>query len=295
MLWRVRTTLPDRPGSLAMLAQECGEAQVNIVGLQVFPGVERVTDEMVLSTPDDWTSSDVTDLLERAGGEIVIAQVCTEEALSDQPTRYVQAARSVLSQPASFPDVVAHLFDADVVAADDDQDVMELSVADVLVQIRRNAPFTATEHARGAAMADLVSDVLGRDRPAFAPSGSRRMGSGAVPEYVVNGSRITVLADGVAVAGAVVMDAESDDPDLRAVDIEVDSSWQRRGIGTRLLSDAARLARQLGAREIVLSTAHDNRAVMPMVLAAGMRGRIRMAGETLTVRIAVHELRPLDG
>lgn len=278
-----------------MLAQECGEAQVNIVGLQVFPGVERVTDEMVLSTPDDWTSSDVTDLLERAGGEIVIAQVCTEEALSDQPTRYVQAARSVLSQPASFPDVVAHLFDADVVAADDDQDVMELSVADVLVQIRRNAPFTATEHARGAAMADLVSDVLGRDRPAFAPSGSRRMGSGAVPEYVVNGSRITVLADGVAVAGAVVMDAESDDPDLRAVDIEVDSSWQRRGIGTRLLSDAARLARQLGAREIVLSTAHDNRAVMPMVLAAGMRGRIRMAGETLTVRIAVHELRPLDG
>ncbi len=32
---------------------------------------------------------------------------------------------------------------------------------------------------------------------------------------------------------------------------------------------------------------------MPMVLAAGMRGRIRMAGETLTVRIAVHELRPL--
>lgn len=295
MLWRVRTTLPDRPGSLAMLAQECGEAQVNIVGLQVFPGVERVTDEMVLSTPDDWTSSDVTDLLERAGGEIVIAQACTEEALSDQPTRYVQAARSVLSQPASFPDVVAHLFDADVVAADDDQDVMELSVADVLVQIRRNAPFTATEHARGAAMADLVSDVLGRDRPAFAPSGSRRMGSGAVPEYVVNGSRITVLADGVAVAGAVVMDAESDDPDLRAVDIEVDSSWQRRGIGTRLLSDAARLARQLGAREIVLSTAHDNRAVMPMVLAAGMRGRIRMAGETLTVRIAVHELRPLDG
>lgn len=295
MLWRVRTTLPDRPGSLAMLAQECGEAQVNIVGLQVFPGVERVTDEMVLSTPDDWTSSDVTDLLERAGGEIVIAQACTEEALSDQPTRYVQAARSVLSQPASFPDVVAHLFDADVVAADDDQDVMELSVGDVLVQIRRNAPFTATEHARGAAMADLVSDVLGRDRPAFAPSGSRRMGSGAVPEYVVNGSRITVLADGVAVAGAVVMDAESDDPDLRAVDIEVDSSWQRRGIGTRLLSDAARLARQLGAREIVLSTAHDNRAVMPMVLAAGMRGRIRMAGETLTVRIAVHELRPLDG
>ena len=54
----------------------------------------------------------------------------------------------------------------------------------------------------------------------------------------------------------------------------------------------ADMARQLGAEEILLSTAHDNRAVLPMVLAAGMRGRIRMAGETLTVRIAVQELRP---
>jgi len=293
MLWRVRTTLPDRPGSLAILALECGKAQVNIVGLQVFPGVERVTDELVLSTPDDWTCADLTDLLERASGENVIAQVCTEEALADQPTRYVQAARSVLSQPASFPDVVAHLFDADVLAVDEHQDVMEMSVGDVQVQIRRTASFTATEHARGAAMAELVSDVLGRDRPAFAPSASRRMGSGAVPEYVVNGSRITVLADGVAVAGALVQDSDDAEPALRAVDIEVDPAWQRRGIGTRLLSDAARLARQFGAEEIVLSTVHDNRAVMPMVLAAGMRGRIRMAGETLTVRIAVHELRPL--
>ena len=293
MLWRVRTTLPDRPGALALLAERCGTAQVNIVGLQVFPGVERVTDELVVSTPDDWTDTDIIGLLQGAGGEGIIAQVCTEEALADQPTRYVQAARSMLIQPASFPDVVAHLFDADVVAVDEHQDVMEMSVGDVQVQIRRTAPFTATEHARGAAMADLVSDVLGRDRPAFAPSGSRRMGSGAVPEYVVDGSRILVIADGVAVAGAVVMDADEADPAVRAVDIEVDPSWQRRGIGTRLLSDAARLARQLGAQEIVLSTAHDNRAVMPMVLAAGMRGRIRMAGETLTVRIAVHELRPL--
>jgi hypothetical protein len=32
--------------------------------------------------------------------------------------------------------------------------------------------------------------------------------------------------------------------------------------------------------------------VLPMVLAAGMRGRIRMAADVLTVRLPVRELRP---
>ncbi|MFB9313686.1 GNAT family N-acetyltransferase [Nocardioides plantarum] len=291
MLWRVRATLPDRPGALAGLAQECGKAGANIVGFQVFPDVEQVTDELVLRTPDGWDAADLVDLVERAGADQVAASACSEAALVDQPTRYVAAARAVLAQPASFPDVVAALFDADVHPGDEAQDVMEMSVGDVQVQVRRAAPFTAVERARGAAMADLVSDVLGRDRPAFAPSGGRRMGSGAVPEYVVDGGRVTVLADGVAVGHAHVVPTAAD-PSVHTIDLEVDVSWQRRGIGTKLLGDAARLARGMGATEVVLTTAHDNRAVMPMVLAAGMRGRIRMAGETLTVRISVTELRP---
>ncbi|WP_323792117.1 GNAT family N-acetyltransferase [Nocardioides sp.] len=298
MLWRVRTTMPDRPGSLAALAAQCGQAEVNILGFQVFPDAEMVTDELVLSTPDDWGVADLSTLLQRAGGEAVNVQQCTEEALADQSTRYVQAARAVLAQPASFPGVIAHLFDADAEPPSDpavaaEQDVMEMSVAEVLVQIRRAAVFTTVERARGGAMAELVSDVLGRERPAFAPSGARRMGSGATPTYAVRGNRIVAMADGATIGLAVVHQPSDGDAGVRTVDIDVDSAWQRRGIGTRLLGDSARLARRLGADEVVLTTAHDNRAVLPMVLAAGMRGRIRMAGETLTVRIGVRELKPL--
>ena len=47
MLWR-RATVPDRPGALAVLATECGTSQVNILGFQIFPGVDLVTDELVL-------------------------------------------------------------------------------------------------------------------------------------------------------------------------------------------------------------------------------------------------------
>lgn len=303
MLWRVRTTLLDRPGTLAALAATCGDAGVNILGVQIFPGVEAVTDELVLSTPDDWTAADITELVGRSGGTALSAGPCTEAALSDQPTRYVQAARTILAQPASFPEVVARLFDADATpgstpgstggADDAGLDVMEMTVGDVQVQVRREAPFTATEHARGAAMADLVSDVLERSREsAMVPSLSRRVGGGASPEYVVDGDSVVAVVEEVVVGRAVVRPAAAE-PDVRPVTLRVDPAWQRRGIGTRLLVDAARLASALGAVEIVLTTRSDNQAVLPMVMAAGLRGRIRMAADTLTVRVPVRDLKPL--
>jgi hypothetical protein len=43
---------------------------------------------------------------------------------------------------------------------------------------------------------------------------------------------------------------------------------------------------------VLLRTGSNNQAVLPMVLAAGLRGRIRMAGDELTVRVPVHDLRP---
>jgi ribosomal protein S18 acetylase RimI-like enzyme len=292
-------TLPDRPGALAVLAQNCGDAGVNILGLQIFPAVARVTDELVLRTPETWGVTEIAELIERSGGESVVSAPCTEAALTDQPTRYVQAARTILAQPASFPEVVATLFDAEADpeagAAGPVQDVMDMTVGDVLVQVRRTAPFTATEHARASAMADLVSDVLQRTREdsGFAVSPGRRLGGGASPEYVAEGTSVSALIDGVIVGIATVRPAGDGEPDVRPVTLRVDPGFQRRGIGTRLLLEGSRLANALGAQEIVLTTRSDNQAVLPMVLAAGMRGRIRLAADVLTVRVPVRDLKPL--
>lgn len=298
MLWRVRTTLPDRPGALAVLADHCGAAGVNILGLQIFPGVEAVTDELVLRTPEGWGSAEIADLVEGAGGHTVSSAPCTEAALTDQPTRYVQAARAILAQPASFPEIVARLFDAEADPADGRagpaQDVMDMAVCDVQVQVRRTAPFTATEHARAAAMADLVTDVLERSRDAaLAPSPGRRLGTGATPEYLADTDSVTAVVDGTPVGLAVVRPSTGEDDGVRPVTLRVDPAWQRRGIGTRLLIEVSRLANATGATEIVLTTRADNQAVLPMVLSAGLRGRIRMAADVLTVRVPVRELRPL--
>ncbi len=289
MLWRVRATLPDRPGALAGLASECGASEVNILGFQVFPGVDLVTDELVLDTPEGWGMPDVAALVERSGGSAVSVAACTEAALVDQPTRYVQAAAAVLASPASFPDVLARLFDAEAEGPPADlaqvQDVLDVTVASVLVQVRRTAPFTATEHTRAGALAGLVDDVLARaaaQSPAPSPTTSE-------PEYVVSGNEVTAVVDGTAVGTAAIRPA-LDEPDTCVLTLTVEPAWRRHGIGSRLLSEAVRLAASRSAAELVLTTRADNQAVLPMVLAAGLRGRIRMSGDRLTVRIPLAAL-----
>lgn len=290
MLWRVRTTLDDRPGALAELTTACGSAGVNILGLHVFPGVDRVTDELVLRTPDDWELTDLAALVERSGGTRVSVLPCTDAALADQPTRYVLAARSILAEPASFPDVVAHLFDAETDVAGSGlapvMDGMDLEIGDVVVQLRRTAPFTAAEHARGTALAELVADVLATAVVASAPE-PQDVSEGHEPTFEVRGGEVRAV-----VAGAVVGSATWTVDDERAwhVELGVDPAWRRRSIGSRLLLETARAARASDADEIVVRTAADNPAVLPLVLGTGLRGRIRMGSDDLTVRIPVRRL-----
>lgn len=290
MLWRVRTTLDDRPGALAVLTTACGSAGVNILGLQVFPGLDRVTDELVLRAPDDWDLARLAGLVERAGGTRVSVLPCTEAALSDQPIRYVLAARSILSEPASFPDVVAKLFDAETDTAGADlaavMDGMDLEIGDVVVQLRRTAPFTAAEHARGTALAELVADVLAAAVATETPA-PQALSEGHDPTFEVGEGEVRAVVAGVVVGRATwLVDAE------RAwhVELGVDPAWRRRSIGSRLLLETARAARSSEADEIVVRTAADNPAVLPLVLGTGLRGRIRMGSDDLTVRIPVRRL-----
>lgn len=287
MLWRVRVGLEDRPGALAGLAAACGRAGVNIQTVQVFPDASAVTDEMVLQVPTDWSAQQVRAIVAEAGGVPVSAVPVTGAALEDQPTRYVRAAQSIIAQPATFPEVAAQLFDADVTHTDGTEDVLEMTVGEAAtIQIRRDPPFTAIERARAAALAELVGQVLG----SLTPPTPSQPGRGEDLRFVTDASTVSALSAGL-VAGRASVAVEEGNDEPWPVDLWVDPAWQRRGVGTRLLGEIARLARAEGAEEIVLTAPSDSQAVLPMVLAAGMRGRIRMAGESLTVRIALNDFR----
>ena len=107
--------------------------------------------------------------------------------------------------------MLARLFDAESEPASSEsrQDVLDVTVASVLVQVRRTAPFTATEHARAAALAGVVDDVLER---AATASGQTPTPTGAEPDFVSEADQVAAVIDGASVGSAAIRPA-LDEPD----------------------------------------------------------------------------------
>ncbi len=349
MLFRVRTTLSDRPGSLATLARCCGEQGVNILGLQIFPGVDGVTDELVLRAPDAWGLGDVAELIEEAGGTRVTVGTCTEHALVDGPIQHLHALRRLSHDAGTLAEVLARLLDATPAGADPDadsdpgvalsavQDALTVTVGPQQVVLRRTAPFTATEHARAVAFAEVAAELLTPDqvarpaepepRPSPSPhtsgapqvriatfddtAGLVRMHARCSADSVYRRyatplarvderfARRLLLAGGGALVATVddevvgVATMSTCEAAIVEVSLLVEDGWQRHGLGTRLLSGAARMARGQGAAEVVLRSRTHNPALMSLAFASGLRARIRLDGDAVVVTVGVEKLKPL--
>jgi GNAT superfamily N-acetyltransferase len=329
--------LADRPGALAALARHCGAREVNILGLQIFPGVAGVTDELVLSTPSGWTVPDVAALLEAAGGSQVSVGACTEQALVDGPTRYLTGLRQVVHGVDAPSAVLARLLDAapaDGLGLAAVQDCLVVGSGADRVELRRTTPFTPTEHARAASFVEVLAELrehglAAAEAPAvesdphddhvvvrlatladteqlvamharcsaetvlrlFAapmarlePRLARRLlvgGSGALVA-VVGGRLVGLAALGDVADGAC------------PVSLLVEDGWQRRGIGTRLLGSAARLAAGRDAQDVVLRGPGESPAAVAMVFGSGLRARVKLSGDELVVTVSTRGLAPLE-
>jgi len=328
MLWRVRTTLEDRPGALAQLAERCGAAGVNILALQIFPGVETVTDELVLSSPDEWGVADVAAMVEEAGGRQVGVSPCTPHALVDGPTNYLLAIRHVVEDPASIEEALTELLDGET-SHDELTPVLatlEVPVAGRVVVVRRAAAFTVTEQARAHAFASLVDDLLAREEPRtvalpavdgepvfrLATAGDAialvRMAERCSAQTLAGrfGTPLAglkprmarrLLAEGpalvVQVGHEIVGLATVTTGEPAEAALLVEDGWQGRGVGTRLLSLAARLAKARGAQELVLQSEHNNDAVPKLSAASGLSGRVRHDNGRVVLTVSLRRVAPL--
>lgn len=248
MFFRVRASLTERPGALALLATRCGEAGLNILGLQIFPDLGRVTDEMVISTPDTWTAGAVAELVSGAGGDEVSVEPCTTHDLIDQPTRWLTAAHDVVAEPTLLPALLEKLLG------------------------RHPEKWSASEHSRAAALTALAESV-----------GDRSAQSASAPvEYDATPSGMVARIGGHVVGVAATTLTEG-----RELTIEVAPAWRRLGIGTQLLTRSASSAAAEGADEIVVLAPADDEGFLTMVSNAGLRARIRVSDGLLRATIVV--------
>lgn len=163
MFWQVRASLEDRPGAMAALALRCGKQKVNILSLQIFPAAEgRVVDEIILRTPEGWTSRDLARLCVGAGVRHPVVSKCEPHKLEDQPVRYVRAAEAILGDPALLEDQLCRLLDCGPADGTPGLDTLLLDDGEgPRVELSRPVAFTDTELARAAQLRRLAGVALG--------------------------------------------------------------------------------------------------------------------------------------
>jgi len=199
-----------------------------------------------------------------AGGPVVPAGPGAPHDLVDQPTAWLRAAQTVLDEPDALPSALTGLLGPRVT-------------------------WSATEQVRAAALTEIAD----RGRSSAAPPPAS-VAESTVIEYEVTDSAVLAKI-GVHVVGAARLHPAVDSPNGTAVEasVEVAPAWRRLGIGQRLLRQACGLAAATGATELVMLAPPSEEGVVPVIAAAGMRGRIRLTEEGLTVHVSLAGVRPL--
>lgn len=104
VLWRMRTTVRDEPGSLAALCGALARSGADILTLQTHPLPEGGTvDEFLLRAPRELPSAELTRSIARAGGHSTWIERADAHDLVDTPTRVLGLATRTALDAAELP------------------------------------------------------------------------------------------------------------------------------------------------------------------------------------------------
>ncbi|MFF0453819.1 amino acid-binding protein [Nocardia africana] len=164
LLWRIRVRLHDTPGQLESLTAHLARRQANILTVHVHHLETGVLDELVVATPPDVSTHDLTETLHRAGGHVFGVWPATALALIDGQTKALSLAARVTADPDELPLAVAELLDARYLnpatgsTVPPGPTVLELTApsGEPLRFLRDQEPFTPAEIARAHRLHELA-------------------------------------------------------------------------------------------------------------------------------------------
>ena len=183
-LWRARTVLKDRPGSLQKITQSLARLDTNILSIHVHPMADGVLDEFVLSAPGELREGELLRALRDGGGKDPHVWPTTALAMADGQTGALSLAARIAANPDELPLAVAELLHARIVPAEGPGPWQEAAAADGTILriptawhgpisfIRPGEPFTPAESARAHRLAELAETLAYRPAPG-AKRGSR--------------------------------------------------------------------------------------------------------------------------
>ncbi|MFD8823875.1 GNAT family N-acetyltransferase [Streptomyces sp. NPDC059605] len=176
VLWRMRTTVRDAPGSLAALCGALARHRVDILTLQTHPLSRGTVDEFLLRAPAPLPARQLSRAVSAAGGSSTWIERADAHDLVDAPTRVLCLATRTALDAAELPLALRQLLGRCTIhslpavsvagrAADGTapvEGVLEETVmrlrdpsGGVLTIERPHLPFTPTEFARARALVEL--------------------------------------------------------------------------------------------------------------------------------------------
>ncbi|CAL9643234.1 hypothetical protein SUDANB105_06405 [Streptomyces sp. enrichment culture] len=176
VLWRLRTTVRDEPGSLAALCTALAGHRVDILSLQTHPLGHGTVDEFLLRAPGTLAAGELTRVVSLAGGTGTWIERADAHDLVDAPTRILGLATRTALDAAELPLALRQLLGrctirqlpaapagpsggGDAVPAEGvlEDTVMRLRAPEggVITVERPYLPFTPTEFARARALVEL--------------------------------------------------------------------------------------------------------------------------------------------
>jgi hypothetical protein len=173
-LWRARTVLKDKPGSLQKITQALAGLDTNILSIHVHPVAGGVLDEFVLSAPGDVRESELLRALRGGGGVDPRVWPTTALAMADGQTGALSLAARIAASPDELPHAVAELLRARILPGPSAGSVEAPAGGDgILLKIptawhgpitfyRPGEPFTPAESARAHRLAELAEILAHR-------------------------------------------------------------------------------------------------------------------------------------
>jgi GNAT superfamily N-acetyltransferase len=165
-LWRVRATVDDRPGFLAVLTASLALKAINILAVQVHTTEAGAVDDFLVDAPDRLTDAELLAAVERGRGRDAWVARADAHGLVDQPTQALGLANRLVRDPESLGSVLATLANGGVTWRPApggarfglSGTTMRLpDPAGGCYVVTRDAPdFTPAEYARAQALVDLA-------------------------------------------------------------------------------------------------------------------------------------------